>query len=172
MWKSLKIWVRGRCQKWPCILFGVTNQENKQWDVLTCYLIPSVLFCVYAQLTRFWNPILEPWLGRWDIAAYCETSDRKCQSAPELRRAPKRSLIGFFQDALLSSLSFKLTRMWVLRLRQKDISFHILIKFFCHSFQNAFYLLFLFLSNEQVDFCHTTFQRYVWLKWSINNFEK
>ena len=34
MWKSMKSWVRNRCRKWPCILFGVTFQENKQ-----CYLL-------------------------------------------------------------------------------------------------------------------------------------
>ena len=31
-WKSLKSWVRGSCQKLPCILFGVTYRENKQWE--------------------------------------------------------------------------------------------------------------------------------------------
>ena len=34
MWKSIKNCVRNRCQKWPCILFGVNYQENKQWTEL------------------------------------------------------------------------------------------------------------------------------------------
>ena len=29
-WKSIKSWIRNRCQKLPCILFGATYQENKQ----------------------------------------------------------------------------------------------------------------------------------------------
>ena len=32
-WKSIKNWIITRCQKWPCILFGLTYRENKQWVV-------------------------------------------------------------------------------------------------------------------------------------------
>ena len=30
MWKSIKSWIRNRCQKWRCILFGITYHENKK----------------------------------------------------------------------------------------------------------------------------------------------
>lgn len=35
MWKSLKSWVRNRCQNWPCILCGVTHRENKQCEAFS-----------------------------------------------------------------------------------------------------------------------------------------
>ena len=46
MWKSMKSWVRNRCQKWPCVLFGVTVQENKQCTPVMSFIhwkLPSLL---------------------------------------------------------------------------------------------------------------------------------
>ena len=62
MWKSLKSWVRNRCQKLPCILFWVTYRENKQCEAFSAtFLALDKYNLIYSQF--------EHWKKVWGIPA-------------------------------------------------------------------------------------------------------
>ena len=98
MWKSMKSWVRNRCQKWPCIVFGVTFQENKQcnghkWLLLfTCTNLWPSRFAAgkkhtwHVHATGVQIQTLPHW--RWHAA----TSDRDLRSDGAGLNVPKGAL--------------------------------------------------------------------------------
>ena len=75
VWKSIKNWIRNRCHKWVYILFRVTCQKNKQWNVLMLevsiicsqwrFIVNLVLSAVYIWWSSGWGVQL---LGMWSGA--------------------------------------------------------------------------------------------------------
>ena len=64
MWKSIKSSIRNRCQMWPCILFGATNWENKQWGSISFQMAEKGEIATGVPNDQIKQPILPVIFGK------------------------------------------------------------------------------------------------------------